>query len=79
MSTTENSVTRADHLAWCKSRAQQYVEMGDTGQAFASLVSDLRKHPDLVDHAATELGATLMMSGHLSTPQQMREFIDGCN
>jgi len=71
--------SRAEHLAWCKQRALQYVDSGDTANAFASLVSDLRKHPETEDHAAAELGMMLMMSGHLSTEKDMREFIEGCN
>lgn len=61
MTTTERD-TRADHLAWCKSRAQRYVEQGDLINAFTSLVSDLRKHPETEDHAALELGMMLMSS-----------------
>lgn len=78
MTTTERD-TRADHLAWCKSRAQRYVEQGDLINAFTSLVSALRKHPETEDHAALELGMMLMMNGHLATAQKMREFIDGCH
>jgi len=76
-STTETS--RADHLAWCKERALEYVEIGDNAQAFASLVSDLAKHPDTKGHAAGELGLMLMLAGQLSTGPKMREFINGCN
>ena len=71
--------TRADHLAWCKERALAYVDHGDVQNAFASLVSDLRKHPETEDHAAAELGMMLMMAGHLNTVADMRDFINGCN
>ncbi len=70
-------ITRADHLAWCKTRALQYVDAGGTSDAFASMVSDLRKHPETKDHPGAEFGLVLMMAGKLSTPQQMREFING--
>ena len=71
--------TREEHMAWCKERALQYVEAGDMTEAFASLISDLRKHDDTVNHAAGELGAMLFFAGRLSSAAQMREFIEGCN
>ena len=52
----ETNTTRADHLAWCKSRALKYVDAGDLNQAYASMVSDLGKHPQTEDHAAIQLG-----------------------
>lgn len=76
MTTTDS---RAEHLAWCKERALQYVDAGDTHNAFASMASDLRKHEDTAGHAALELGMMLLMSGHLNTPAQMRDFILGIN
>ena len=76
MSTKES---RAEHLAWCKERALAYVDQGDLQNAFASLISDLRKHPETEDHAASELGMMLMMTGHLNTVKDMRDFINGCN
>lgn len=38
------TTTRADHLAWCKQRALQYVDAGDLTGAYASMTSDLGKH-----------------------------------
>lgn len=71
--------TRAEHLAWCKERALQYVEIGDLHQAFASFGSDMNKHDETAGHAALTLGLMLMMGGHLSTPAEMRKFIEGAN
>jgi uncharacterized protein YejL (UPF0352 family) len=70
---------RAEHLAWCKQRALQYVDVGDVQNALASMISDLRKHPDTEDHSGMALGMVLAMNGHLSTERQMREFIEGFN
>lgn len=78
MSST-NETTRASHLAWCKTRALEYVESGDMQSAFASMVSDLNKHPETQGHAGTELGMMLLMSGLLNTAPQMRDFIQGFN
>jgi hypothetical protein len=72
-------VTRAEHLAWCKQRALEYVDRGDTQQAFASMASNLGKHPETAGHSALQLGMMLLMGGHLNSPQKMREFIEGFN
>lgn len=70
-------MNRAEHIAWAKGRAIEYVEAGDPANAWSSLVSDLRKHPETREHAAIELGAMLAMAGHLSTVPQVRDFIKG--
>lgn len=70
-------VTRDEHIAWVKTRALAYVDRGDIQNAFASFVSDLRKHDETANHAAAELGMMLMITGHLSTKWEMRRFIEG--
>jgi len=72
-------MTRAEHLQWAKDRALEYVEVGDTVNAFASMASDLGKHEGTAGHMAIELGVLLVASGQLSTPAAMREFINGFN
>lgn len=69
--------TRAEHLAWCKQRALEYVDEGDLRQAFNSMVSDLGKHPETRAHPGMHLGLMLQMGGHLATAAQMREHIEG--
>ena len=49
--------TRAEHLAWCKRRAMEYVDAGDLSNAVASMGSDLSKHPE------TRANGILMMLG----------------
>ena len=73
------SATRKEHIEWCKTRALEYVEAGDNNNAFASMISDLNKHPETEGHAAGELGMMLLLGGHLESAKQMREFIEGCN
>ena len=72
-------MTRKEHLEWAKQRALAYVDAGDPNQAFASMTSDLRKHPDLANHIGIELGAMELMGGFLSTPDAMRKWITGFN
>lgn len=70
---------RGEHLAWCKKRALEYVDRGDVQTAWASFVSDMKKHPDTSDHSALELGFMLSMTGNLKSPMEMRKFIEGFN
>ena len=72
-------MTRAEHLQWCKDRALDYVNMGDTTEAFASMGSDLSKHPETANHAGIQLGMGLLMIGQLNTQAEMRKFIEGFN
>lgn len=72
-------MNREEHLAWCKKRALEYVAVGDLSQAYASMASDLGKHPETEGHAAIQLGMMLMMGGQLNTPEEMRKFIEGFN
>jgi len=68
--------TREEHLKWCKQRAFEYIEQGDLEGAFASMTSDINKHPETSGHAALGLGAMLLVGGHLNTPERMRKFIE---
>lgn len=72
-------MTRAEHLAWCKQRAIAYIEAGDYKQALTSMLSDMRKHPETEKHVGLQMGVMLMISGHLSSPEEIRKFIEGFN
>ena len=74
-----NETTRQEHLEWCKKRALEYCDAGDTKNAWASMASDLRKHPETENHSAIKLGMMMLMSGHLNSPAEMRKFIEGFN
>jgi len=70
-------MTRNEHLEWCKQRAIEYVETGDTQNAFVSFQSDMRKHNETENHTALELMTQMFFAGHLTTSIQMRKFIEG--
>lgn len=75
-------MNRAEHMAWCKKRALQYLEPGpyfSIENAWASMVSDLAKHDETHRHAAIGLGMSMLIAGRLSTAEKMREFIEGFN
>lgn len=68
-------ITRAEHLAWCKQRALEYLP-DDPQQAFTSMASDLSKHEETRGHVGIELGAMLLLTGNV---RDMRDFIEGFN
>jgi len=72
-------MNRQEHLQWCKDRAIEYVMNGDNPQAFASFQGDMSKHPETSNHLALEMGTMLLLSGHLSSPDQMKSWINGFN
>lgn len=74
-------MNRAEHLKWCKQRAIEYVQKGNLQEAYASMLSDLGKHEDTrsAQGLCGSLGMALMVSGQLSRPDQMRDFIEGFN
>jgi hypothetical protein len=72
-------MTRQEHLDWCKQRAIEYVDRGDMKNAFASMMSDIRKHKETSNHPAINVGMQMLMSGKLSNAEDMRKFINGFN
>ena len=67
-------MTRSEHLAWAKERAQK--EKTSTAM-WGSFVNDMSKHPELQDHTALELGYTLQIA--IGSPVDAVRFIDGFN
>jgi hypothetical protein len=72
-------MTRQEHLEWCKQRALAYCDVGDATNAWASMASDLSKHPETENHAAIQLGMMMFMGGMLNGVSEMRKFIEGFN
>jgi hypothetical protein len=70
---------RAQHLEWCKKRALAYVDQGCSAKALESMFADLAKHPETRNHPDIETGDLLKIVGMLSTPQEVRFFIEGFN
>jgi hypothetical protein len=71
--------TRAEHLKWCKERANEYLELGDKNQAFTSFMSNMSKHEETANHMALGMGTMLLVTGNLSTTHEMKNWIDGFN
>ena len=73
------TATRQEHIRWSKERALQELESGNLAAAYASISSDLSKHPETENHVAITLGMRMLMAGLLSDVAEMRKFIEGIN
>ena len=67
-------MTRAEHIAWCKVRALEYLP-DDPAGAVSSMLSDLNRHEETVD----PIGVTglLLTSALLSGAEAVRTCIEG--
>jgi len=72
-------MTRDEHVAWCKKRALEYVDVGDLNQALISMMSDLGKHEETKNHSGIMLTTMLMISGQLKDAWKVRNHIEGFN
>lgn len=70
-------MTGREHLDWCVERAMEYAERGDWSNAWASFISDVRKHSATADIASNQLLAMVMVSGTHDNPRDFRHFISG--
>lgn len=73
-------MTRAEHFAWCKQRAVEYVERGELANAVTSMLSDLSKHPGTAasaDGICAQIGMFELMNG--PTRAKITKYIQGFN
>ncbi len=72
------NTTRAEHLAWAKQRALEYVKLGELSNAVASMTSDLGEHPDFATPGTLmAIGLGLLEIGR--GPEAVRHWIEGFN
>lgn len=70
--------TRDEHVEECKRRALEYLDAGDSKEAFTSMLSDIRKHPECENHPGLLMGAGFMMlPGWIDNPREVRRWIEG--
>lgn len=71
-------MTRAEHMRWCKHRALEYLdqEVPDVASAIASMLSDLRKHPE-TEQLTNALGPLGLHSAMNNDSDAARRFIEG--
>lgn len=69
-------MTRAEHLAWAKRRAIEYIDAGDLKSAVTSFASDLGKHPGTASEgrALAKPAIDALLSDN---PIVVRRFIEG--
>lgn len=76
-------MTREEHIKWCKERALHELEfygpIDGPRHACISIMSDLGKHPETVNHAGIKLTSMLMLGGHLQTKEEVIRHIEGFN
>lgn len=72
-------MTRAEHLAWCKQQALEYIDRGEIQDGITSMISDMSKHPQTENPSLNRLTMMLLIGGHLSTPEEARKHINGYN
>ena len=70
-------VTRKEHMDWCKKRSHEFLESGDTKNAFTSMISDLSKHSETRSNPAIMLGMNMFSGGMLDKKDEMKKFING--
>lgn len=71
------SEDRAEHLAWCKQRALEYLDAGDLSNAVASMGSDLNKHPQTAcNPILMKLGMLFLINNDAG---EIRRWIEGFN
>jgi hypothetical protein len=71
-------ITQDEHIEWCKKRALEYLDRGEVSQAFTSMLSDVRKHPDCENHPGLLMGAGFMLlPGWIDNPVEVRRWIVG--
>jgi hypothetical protein len=75
----DERMSRAEHLAWAKARALEYIDAGNIAHALSSMASDIGKHPETERHPGIQLGLELLISGGLRSQQDARRFIEGFN
>ena len=70
-------MNRADHLQWCKDRANEYLDRHEIADGITSMMSDLGKHPETaVPPVIGMLGLKAVMDNDL---EAARRFVDGFN
>ena len=73
------TTTRAEHLQWCKDRANEYLDKGDINNGVTSMLSDLGKHPETQLKGGDPLSMLGMMAIMQVDLNQAKKFVNGFN
>ena len=69
--------TREEHLEWCKQRAREYCDRGDSASALTLMFSDLGEHPETANHIGIKLGLMLIAAGNSSNKSAVLRHVNG--
>ena len=69
-------MNRDEHLKWAKEQALAYLPH-NPAEAMVSMMSDLKKHPELENHVGLEIAPWLY--GAHRDPDAVRRWIEGFN
>ncbi len=69
-------MTRDEHLNWARRRALEYLPE-EPWNASASMISDMKKHPELRDHVGLQICP--LFYGRGDDPTETRNWIEGFN
>lgn len=69
-------MTLTEHVQWARRRAHAIVDVGDGADAFASMISDLKKHDET--HAAAMMCFAAAMLVDPDDKEAVKRWIDGC-
>jgi hypothetical protein len=72
-------MTRAEHMAWAKQRALEYLDRKELVSAIASMLSDLGKHPETERSVPMGVMLAIMIMVNTRDPAAVRRFIEGFN
>lgn len=70
---------RAEHLAWCKQRALEYLNRGELRNAVTSMMSDMNKHPETASAPGGILDRLGLMAAMSNDAREVRRYIEGFN
>lgn len=74
------TMTRDEHLKWCKDRAMEYVRRGELLEGVTSMMSDMDKNPETkLGPATSALGIVAAMSATRGDRDFVERFILGFN
>ena len=71
--------SREEHLAFCKTRAREYLACMELENAVTSMLSDLQQHPETKLPEGSPLAMLGVLAAASSDPSEVRRFIEGFN
>jgi hypothetical protein len=68
--------TYAEHLAWAKARALEYMDLGELEMAVSSMTNDMTKHMDSDQAVAQAMAGTRLLLAESLSEKAIRAWIE---